>query len=97
MRYDTPVFFQRITPGAFDEETHNYGADIVIEKRRYASVTDTGTQMLTMVYDKIPECSKTIRLQRPYDETFDRIRIGAKVYRVDFERARKNFVISEVP
>lgn len=97
MRYDTPVFFQRRSPGKFDANTHNYGEDIVTEEMRYASVTDTGTQLLTLVYDKIREGSQTIRLQRPYKKPFDKIRIGEKIYSVDFERAKKNFVISEVP
>lgn len=96
MRYDTPVFFQTVKPGAFDTNTHNYGEDSITEEKRYASVTDTGTQLLTMVYDKIREGSKTIRLQRPYTKPFNRIRIGEKVYSVDFERHCKNFVVSEV-
>lgn len=96
MRYDIPVFFQTVKTGEYDPNTHNYGEDSITEEMRYASVTDTGTQLLTVIYDKIRQGSKTIRLQRPYTEPFNRIRIGEKVYNVDFERHRKNFVISEV-
>lgn len=96
MRFDTPVFFQRITEGEFDAETHNYGDDAIIEEKRYASVTDSGVDTLNLVYGEIKQGSKTVRLQRAYKEKFDRIRIGAKTYRVDFSRRDKAFVLSEV-
>ena len=96
MRYDTPVFFQSIKSGEYDTNTHNYGEDIITEDKRYASIADTGTERLSLIYDKIKQGSKVIKLQRPYTKPFDRIRIGDKVYGVDFDRARKNFVVSEV-
>lgn len=96
MRYDTPVFFQSIKSGEYDTNTHNYGEDIITEDKRYASISDTGTERLSLIYDKIKQGSKVIKLQRAYTKPFDRIRIGDKVYGVDFDRARKNFVVSEV-
>ena len=96
MRYDTPVFFQSVTPGKLNAETHNYDDDTVDEEKRYASVTDTGTQQLQLVYGSIKQGSKTIRLQQPYAKPFDRVRVGEKLYRVDFSRQGKNFVVSEV-
>lgn len=96
MRYDTPVFFQSIKSGEYDTNTHNYGEDIITEGKRYANVADTGTERLPLIYDKIKQGSKVIKLQRPYTKPFNRIRIGDKVYGVDFDRARKIFVVSEV-
>ena len=96
MRYDTPVFFQSVTPGKLNAETHNYDDDTVTEEKRYASVTDTGAQKLQLVYGSIKQGSLTIRLQQPYTNSFDRVRVGEKLYRVDFSRRGKNFVVSEV-
>lgn len=96
MRYDTSVYFRRVTPGEFDEETHNYGDDIITEELRYASVTDTGADKLPLIYGAIKQGSLTLRLQRPYEKPFDNIRVGGKIYRVDFERKKKNFIVSEV-
>lgn len=96
MRFDTPVFFQRITEGEFDAETHNYGDDAIVEEKRYASVTDSGVDTLNLVYGEIKQGSLTIRLQRAYEKPFDRIRIGTKTYRADFSRWKKAFVLSEV-
>lgn len=95
MRYNTPIYFQRIQAGAYDSESGNYANDTVTEVKKYASVTDTGTNTLQIIYGELKQGAKTIRLQRPYTEPFDRIRIGEKVYRVDFAR-RSSFVVSEV-
>lgn len=95
MRYDTPVYFQTIK-SEYDSETGNTGISVLTEERRNASVTDSGTDTLMLVYGGIKQGSKTIRLQRPYEKPFDRIRIGEKLYHVDFTRHNRNFVVSGV-
>lgn len=96
MRFDTPIYFQRITAGKLNTETHNYDDDVIVEVKRYADVTDSGVDTLNLVYGEIKQGSKTVRLQRAYKEPFDRIRIGDKTYRVDLARRGKSFVVSEV-
>lgn len=96
MRYDEPIFFQRVIAGPYDATTGNYGEDTVAEVRKYASVTDSGVETLKLVYGTLQQGSKTIRLQRAYTEAFDKIRIGGKIYKVDFSRFDKVFVVSEV-
>lgn len=99
MRYDTPVYFQTITAGAYDASTGNYGKDIVTEEKRDASVTDTGDETLNILYGEIKQGVKTVQLQNHYDKPFDRIRIGNQVYRVDRARrlrVKHVFVVSEV-
>ena len=96
MRYDKPVFFQRITPGEYNAENGDYGADLITEVKRYASVTDTGTEQLKLIYGDIKQGSRTIRLQRPYLQPFDRIRIDDKIYSVSIERRSKIFFVAEV-
>lgn len=97
MRFDTPVYFQRITAGEYDKNTGNYGEDTITEEKRFASVTDTGNSTLSLLYGEIREGSMIARIQRPYNEPFDRIRIGEKVYRCDLCRRKKVFIVSEVP
>lgn len=99
MRFDTPVFFQTMETGAYNPETGDYAPDTTIEEKRYASVTNTGTDTLNLVYGEIKQNSLVIRLQTPVFDPFDRIRIGDKVYRVDMSRKLRNFqtfVVSEV-
>lgn len=99
MRYDRQVFFQKIAPGEYDPDTGNYGDDTVKETPRYASVMDTGETLMKLVYDGPKQGSLTIHLQNHYADPFDRIRVGEKVYSVDFSRklrVKQAFVISEV-
>ena len=87
MRYDTPIYFQRIEPGEYNPDTGNYGEDFVIEEKRYADVTDAGVDTLNLIYGEIRQGSKKIRLQTHYKKPFSRIRIGEKLYAVDFSRS----------
>lgn len=99
MRYDTPIYFQKITQGEYDVETGNYEADSIEETLRYASVMDTGAQAMTLVYGKIKQGSLTIHLQNQYQKPFDRIRIADKLYQVDSVRnlrVKQCLIISEV-
>ena len=99
MRYDTPIYFQKITPGEYDPKTGNYADDTVEETLRYASVMNTGEEKLKLVYDGPKQGSLTIQLQTHYTDPFDRIRVGEKVYKVDFSRKLRMkhiFVVSEV-
>ena len=59
MRCDTEVFFQSITPGEYDESTGDYEEDKITEEKKHASVTDTGTDMMNLVYGAIKQGSKT--------------------------------------
>lgn len=99
MRYDTPICFQRITPGEYDAKTGDYADDTVAETLRYASVMDTRTETMRFVYGEIRQGSLTVHIQNHYPDTFDRIRIGSKVYSVDYRRrlrVKESFVVSEV-
>ena len=96
MRYDTPVFFQRVSSGEYNTDTHNYGEDKIIEVKKYANVIDTSTEQLQIVYGTIKQGSVTVHLQRPYTAAFDYIRIGEKRYRVDRDKRHKCFIASEV-
>lgn len=102
MRYNTPIYFQRKQKGPYNASDGNYGPETTEEVKRYASVTDTGTDTLNLVYGGPKQGSLTIRLQRPYAEPFDQIRIGdgkqAKYYGSDKARLFKRvFIVSEVP
>ena len=99
MRFATPIYFQRVEQGPYNAATGDYGADIITEEMRRASVTDAGTATLTLVYGGLKQGSKVVRLLRHYNKPFDSIRIGGKVYRVDMARGlrlKHTFVVSEV-
>lgn len=99
MRYDRPIYLQRMIHGTYDLTTGNYGADTVEETLRYASVMDTRTETMRLVYGEIRQGSLTVHIQNHYPDPFDRIRIGGKVYAVDYRRrlrVKETFIVSEV-
>lgn len=99
MRFDTPVYFQKVTPGPYDKKTGNYGEDTIVEDCVYASVTDTGTETIRILFGSLKQGVKTIRLQNHYTKPFDTVRIGDTVYEMNFSRTLRNkqtIVASEV-
>lgn len=99
MRYDTPIYFQKVTQGEYDPTTGDYGEDTVDETCVMASVMDTRTETMQVVYGSIKQGSKTIHIQNHYDKSYDSIRIDNKIYRVDYSRALRNkhsFIVHKV-
>ena len=99
MRYDTTIYFQRLMQGEYDMETGDYKEDSVSEVSRQASVMDTTTQMMQLVYGMIKQGSLTIQLQNHYDQPFDQIRVENTIYKVDYFRklrTKQTFIVSEV-
>lgn len=99
MRFDTPVFLQRIQTGEYDTATGDYNQDTITEVKQYASVTSSGVDTLNLIYGELKQGSLTVRLQNHYDKPFDRLRIGDRLYRVDMSRMLRRkqvFVVSEV-
>lgn len=99
MRYDTPIYFRNIIKGKYDSKTGNYDDDIVEETTVYASVSDTGSEMLKLVYGTVKQDSKIIRLQSIYKGVYDSIRIGSSIFKVGYEkklRTKQVLIVSEV-
>ena len=99
MRFDTPIYFQLVQRGAYNENTGDYDKDTVTEDIKYAAISTTSINTLKLMYGEIKEGCLTVRLQRPYNKIFDRIRIGEKLYKVDNRKTLNNkevFIVSEL-
>ena len=99
MRYDTPIYFEKLSPGVYDETVGDYGEPVVVSTKRLASVVNTSEKQMLLIYGGIREGSKTISLLNAYVEVFDRIRVGTKLYTVDRRislRTKQAFVCSEI-
>lgn len=99
MRYDTPIYFEKISPGVYDETVGDYGDPVVVSTKRLAAVVNTSEKQMHLIYGGIREGSKTISLLNAYGDVFDRIRVGSKLYAVDrriFLRTKQAFVCSEI-
>lgn len=98
MRYDKVVYFCSESK-TFDTETGDYVKSGTIRDPKNASVMDTRTETLRLVYGEIRQDSYTIQLQNHYTNSFDYIEYDGKKYNVDFRRRLRNketFIVSEV-
>lgn len=98
MIFAKPIYFQTITC-AYNAETGDYDDEKVTEVKRYACISNSGTDTINLVYGELKQGSLIVRLQNHHNAPFDRIRIDEKLYRVDMQRRLLNkhvFVISEV-
>lgn len=99
MRFDTPIYFRRVIAGAYDADSGDYASDDVEEVKRFASVTNSGTDTMRLIYGELKQGAVTVRIQGRYIEPFDSIRIGERIYKADMVRELprlQTFVLSEV-
>ena len=97
MRFDTPIYFQSVINGSYNENTGNYEEDELVEVRVYASISSSDIATLQAIYGEIKQGSFVLKVQRPYTKPFDNIRIGEKVYKADHIKSKNRvFIVSEV-
>lgn len=99
MRYDKPIYFQKVTQGAYNANTGDYEADTVEETLMYASIYSCDIETLRLIYGEIKQGVLKVQLQNHYNEHFNRIRIGDTLYKVDSQkklRVKHIFIVSEI-
>lgn len=99
MRSNTSVFFRSLTPGEYDYTTGNYDPDTPVETLRYAAVTDAKQETVRLLYGELRQGVLIVRLQDHYDTPFADLRIGDKIYKVDYSRKLEHkhiFYVTEV-
>lgn len=97
MRFNIPITFVKYTD-SYDASTGDYNTTSH-STLRYADVTPTSEQMMTLVYGGVRQDSVTARLQNRYTGDFDEILIDGKAYRVDYRRplsVKDVFVLTRV-
>lgn len=97
MRYDKDVYFiSRID--SYDASTGDYNENQVKATHCKATVMDTTAEIQRLLYDGPKRGAITITLQRHYDEPFEHIGYGGKLYKVDRSRrlrVKHSFFCSE--
>lgn len=98
MRFDKLVFFQRVK-AVYNKETGDYEESVETVRMRRASVTQTGADMMPIVYGQFQEDSLTIRVQNPVGVPFDYIQYYGRRYKVDKRvtlRTKEAYIVTEV-
>ena len=98
MRYDTPIYFVKKTKGVY-QDNGDWSDGTEELTKVMASVYDTNTEMVKLLYGELKQGTKTIHIQNHYTKDFDLIRLDGKDYRVDARRELRHkevFTVSEV-
>ena len=99
MRYDTEIYIRTVTPGQYDPSTGDYADDVVAEEKKYATVMDTRTETLRLLFGEIRQGCLTVSLQGHLPVRPSSIRIGDKIYSVEWSRKlriKEAFIVQEV-
>lgn len=99
MRYNDRIAFVKNGESSYDVTTGNYIEDAPAKTIIPASVMDSRTQTMMLVYGEIRQGSLTIHIQNIYSDPFDRIEFNGKKYRVDYRRrlgTKETYIVSEV-
>lgn len=100
MRYDQCVYFVKDGEATYDQTTGNYIDAEPVKTPCMASVMDTSTETMRLIYGEIRQGSLTIHLQNHYEAAFNRIEYRGKAYAVDLHRrlrVKDTYIVSEVP
>lgn len=99
MRYDTPIYFQNVTQGAYNANTGDYSDESIVETKCFAAVSSCSVETLKLVYGDLKQGALRLQLQNHYTNSFNRVRIGNKLYSVDYEkklRTKQVLIVSEL-
>ena len=99
MRYDKLIYFVTVDGKTYDATTGDYTDGTPEKIPVKASIMDTNTETLRLVYGEIRQGSYTVQIQNHYTAAFDYIEINGKKYSVDYRRhlrLKDTFIVSEV-
>lgn len=98
MRYNTPVYIRRNSPGTYNPNTGNYELSEPEEEKMYADVQEEETVMHTQDLGAVAEKVITVTFQQPPSRPFTSIRYGETVFRMEaslYPRNCTTFVLKE--
>ena len=99
MRYDKLIYFVTVSGATYDTATGDYTDGTPVKVPVHASIMDTNTETLRLVYGEIRQGSYTVQIQNHYTAPFDFIEINGKKFSVDYRRhlrLKDTFIVSEV-
>lgn len=99
MRYDKTIYFVTAGAKSYDESTGDYSRAEPTREPCPASVMDTRTETMTLIYGKIRQGSLTIHIRNHHGMDFDWIEYDGKKYSVDYVRhlrTKDSYIVSEV-
>lgn len=82
MRFSHRITFVAETDGGYDPETGKHIEPTITEDTRPCNLSELGTERTNELFGQIDKRIIVARLQRPYNEPFDYIKIGEQRYNI---------------
>lgn len=98
MRFDKKITFVTQKDGNYNPYKGEYGAPIRIETIKRANVTDLGADRSVKLFGDILEGVKVIRLLRPFNKSWDYVKIDGFTYVISKKRdlrQKDTFIVKE--
>lgn len=86
MRYDKEIAFVTEGVRVYDEITGDYAVTAPEKIIRSAHISDAGLEQMNLLYGKVVEQAKVVRIQGAGPVSFDYIEIDGKPYMAQLER-----------
>lgn len=96
MRFDKVIYLVGKGTSKFDYETGNTKVDEPIKKKFYASISDTGTERMSLLYGGARQNALTVTLKNVNAQNIDYLEIDGKKYNIDNLTIGKNKKVLEV-
>ena len=82
MRYDKKVTFVKETGDKYNYSTGNYESGELELEERFCDITDTGAETMNLLYGKVVQGAKTVRVKTQLYDIFDYLIIDGKKYQI---------------
>lgn len=95
MRYDRKVWLVDEAEPEYDETTGDYADGAIERYYRDANVSDTGTEVMNMLYGKIKQGALTVRVQNGVESPYQYIEVDTvgNKYRIDRVKRHRNELV----
>lgn len=96
MRFDKIIYLVEKGTSKFDYGTGNTKVDEPIKKKFYASISDTGTERMSLLYGGVRQNALTVTLKNAVIQNIDYLEIDGKKYNIDNLTIGRNKKVLEV-
>ena len=87
MRYDKKVIFVKETGDKYNYSSGNYESGELELEERFCDITDAGAETMNLLYGKVVQGAKIVRVKTKLYDIYDYLLIDGKKYQIQMVQA----------
>lgn len=87
MRYDKKVIFVKETGDKYNYSSGNYESGKLESEERFCDITDAGAETMNLLYGKVVQGAKIVRVKTKLYDIYDYLLIDGKKYQIQMVQA----------